>query len=278
MKARLRIVIAAASLLAIPAAPAVAAEAGPAVVPQAWSFSGPFGQYDPAQLRRGLQVYREVCATCHGLGQVAFRTLSQPGGPVLSPDDMRALAAEFEVPGGVNADGDPLRRPGRPADVFPSPFPTPEAAAAANNGIAPPDLSLMAKARAVPRGLPFLFTDIVTQYQEGGPDYIYGYLTGYADPPAGVQPPPGTFYNPHFMSGPFTAMPPALFDDMVDYAGSAPQTTDQYARDVSAFLMWAAEPTLDARKQLGFRVMVFLAVLAALLYGVKRVLWKRIGG
>lgn len=272
-----RLVVAAAALLAAHglALPARAGE--PAVARQAWSFAGPFGQYDPAQLRRGLTVYREVCATCHGLGQVAFRTLSQPGGPGLTTDEMRALAAGFEVPDGVDAEGMPRRRPGRPADFFPAPFPTPAAAAAANNGIAPPDLSLMAKARAVPAGLPRLLSDIVTQYQEAGPDYIFGYLTGYADPPEGVEPPPGTFYNPHSISGPFTAMPPALFDDIADYGDGTPQTADQYARDVSAFLMWAAEPTLDARKKLGFMAMVFLAVLAVLLLFVRKAIWSRAG-
>lgn len=238
---------------------------------QSWSFSGPFGTYDKAQLQRGLKVYKEVCAACHSLNLVAFRTLQDLG---YSDDQVKAFAAEYEVEDGPNADGDMFTRPAIPTDHFPSPYPNASAAAASNNGAAPPDLSLIAKARAVERGFPTFVFDIFTQYNEGGPDYVYSLLTGYEEPPAGVEVAEGTHYNPYFIAGKSLAMAKPLSDDQVTYDDGAPQTVDQYSHDVAAFLMWAAEPHLEQRKKTGFRVMVFLILFSGLVYIAKRMIWS----
>ena len=240
---------------------------------QDWSFAGPFGTYDKGQLQRGLKVYRESCAACHGLERVAFRTLHDLG---YSDAQVRSLAAEYEVEDGPDSMGDMFTRPAIPSDTFPSPFPNPEAAAAANNGAAPPDLSLIAKARAVERGFPTFVFDIFTQYAESGPDYIYGLLTGYQDAPEGYDQQPGTYYNPHFIAGTSLSMPNPLSDEQVTYDDGAPETVDQYARDVTAFLMWAAEPHMEARKRMGFNVMVFLVLFGGLVYLTKRKVWSSV--
>lgn len=239
-----------------------------------WSFAGPFGTYDKGQLQRGLKVYKEVCAACHSMSLVAFRSLSELG---YSEGQVKAFAAEYTVQDGPNADGEMFERPGLPSDHFPSPFPNTEAAAAANNGAAPPDFSLIAKARGVERGFPTFIFDIFTGYAENGPDYIHALLTGYGqEPPEGMTIAEGTYYNPYFISGKSLAMPPPLGDDQVTYEDGTPQTVDQYSRDVSAFLMWAAEPHLEDRKKIGFRVMAFLLLFGALLYLTKRKVWSEI--
>lgn len=239
-----------------------------------WSFAGPLGTFDKGQLQRGLKVYREVCAACHGLQYVAFRTLDDLG---YSEGQLRALAAEYTVQDGPNADGEMFERPALPSDYFPSPYPNVEAAAAANNGAAPPDLSLIAKARGVERGFPTFVFDIVTQYAENGPDYIHALLTGYGEePPPSVQVPEGTYYNPYFVSGAALAMPPPLADGQVTYDDGAPQTLQQYSEDVTAFLMWAAEPHMEDRKRIGFQAIIFLSVLALLVWLVKRRIWATV--
>lgn len=241
-----------------------------------WSFAGVFGTYDPAQLQRGFQVYREVCAQCHGLKYVAFRNLAEPGGPGFTAEQVAALAAEYDVPDGPNEEGEMFTRPGRPSDRFPPIFPNDQAAAAVY-GVAPPDLSLMAKARAASRGPLWTVLDFFTQYQEAGPNYIHALLTGYGEEPVpGVSVPSGTYYNPYFLNGAVIAMPPPLSDGDVEYSDGSPQTVDQYAKDVSAFLMWTAEPHLVARKRLGFQVLVFLAVFATLMYLTKKRVWAAV--
>jgi ubiquinol-cytochrome c reductase cytochrome c1 subunit len=242
-------------------------------VEQDWSFAGPFGTYDKGQLQRGLKVYREACAACHGLQRVAFRTLEDLG---YSDAQVRALAAEYDVQDGPDSSGEMFTRPAIPSDYFPSPFANPEAAAAANNGAAPPDLSLIAKARAVERGFPTFVFDIFTQYAESGPDYVYSLLTGYQDAPEGYEQQPGTYYNPHFIAGTSLSMPNPLSDGQVTYDDQAPQTVNQYARDVTAFLMWAAEPHMDDRKRMGFNVMIFLLLFAGLTYLTKRKVWSNV--
>jgi ubiquinol-cytochrome c reductase cytochrome c1 subunit len=243
-------------------------------VEEDWSFAGPFGTYDRAQLQRGLKVYKEVCSACHSMNLVAFRTLEALG---YSEAQVKAFAAEYTVQDGPNADGEMFERPAIPSDHFPSPFPNVAAAAAANNGAAPPDFSLIAKARGVIRGFPTFVFDIFTQYAEGGPDYIHSLLTGYnQEPPAGMQIAEGTYYNPYFIGGKSLAMAPPLSDDQVTYDDGSPQTVDQYSRDVAAFLMWAAEPHLEDRKKTGFRVMVFLVLFAGLVYATKRKVWSNV--
>src|SRR5262245_6076490 len=212
---------------------------------QRWSFAGPFGNYDRAQLQRGLKVYKEVCSACHSMNLVAFRTLGDLG---FTDAQVKALAAEYTVQDGPNAEGEMFDRPAIPSDHFPSPYANREAAAAANNGAPPPDFSLIAKARSVERGFPLFLIDIVTQYAQGGPDYIHALLTGYdQQPPAGMEIAEGTYYNPYFIAGKSLKMPQPLHDSDVAYDDGAPQTVDQYARDISAFLMWAAEPHLEDR-------------------------------
>ncbi|HET7715393.1 MAG TPA: cytochrome c1 [Bauldia sp.] len=241
-----------------------------------WSFAGIFGKYDPAQLQRGFQVYREVCSQCHGIKYVAFRNMAEPDGPGYSPEQVAALAAQYEVTDGPNESGEMFTRPARPSDRFPSPFPNDQAAAAVY-GVAPPDLSLIAKARAAPRGPVWTVLDFFTQYQEAGPNYIHALLTGYGEePPPGVTVPAGAHYNPYFLSAAVIAMPPPLADGDVKYSDGSPQTVDQYAKDVAAFLMWTAEPHLVARKRLGFQVGIFLLVFASLMYLTKRRVWAAV--
>ncbi|MGV8938899.1 MAG: cytochrome c1 [Allorhizobium sp.] len=237
-----------------------------------WSFHGPFGTYDKAQLQRGLKVYTEVCSACHSMKLVAFRTLSDLG---YTDEQVKAFAGNYEVQDGPNADGDMFTRKAVASDYFPSPFANENAAAAANNGAAPPDMSLLAKARGIERGFPTFIFDMFTQYQEGGPDYIYSLLTGYQEPPEGVTVAEGTYYNPYFAGAAALAMAPPLSDEQVTFDDGTPSTLDQQARDVSAFLMWAAEPHLEERKRLGFMVMVFMVIFTGLVYLTKKALYAR---
>jgi ubiquinol-cytochrome c reductase cytochrome c1 subunit len=235
-----------------------------------WSFAGPFGHYDDQQLQRGLKVYKEVCSACHGIKRVAFRTLEDLG---YSEDQIKALAAEYTVIDGPNADGEMFERPAVPSDNWPSPYPNKEASQAANNGAYPPDFSLLAKARAVERGFPTFIFDIFTMYAELGPDYIYSLLTGYGQEIPehyADQIADGTYFNPYFKGGPALAMAQPLYDDSVTYDDGTPATVSQMSQDVTAFMMWAAEPKLEERKKTGFRVIVFLAVFAGMVYLLKR--------
>ncbi len=237
-----------------------------------WSFAGPFGTYDKVQLQRGLKIFKEVCSACHSMKLVAFRSLEDLG---YSEEQVKAFAAEYEVTDGPNSDGEMFDRAAKPSDRFPSPFPNVEAAAAANNGAPPPDFSLIAKARGVERGFPTFVFDIFTQYAEGGPDYIYSLLTGYGEEPHGHgEIPEGTYYNPYFVASQSLAMAAPLSDELVTYDDGSPETVDQYARDITAFLMWAAEPHMEDRKKTGFRVIVFLLIFSALLYVVKKRVWS----
>jgi len=242
---------------------------------QKWSFAGPFGIYNQAQLQRGFQIYKEVCSTCHSIKLLAFRNLADPGGPDFTEAQAKAIAEGFQVTAGPNDQGQMFQRPGTLADRFPPPFPNDQAARAALGGKLPPDMSVLAKARAHEGGFPQFIIDAFTLYQEGGPDYIHAILTGYTDPPAGETLPPGGQYNKYFPGGAI-GMPKPLSDGQVKYTDGTPETVDQYGRDVAAFLMWAAEPTLNARKRLGFQVLIFLIVLSGLLYFSKKKVWRDI--
>jgi ubiquinol-cytochrome c reductase cytochrome c1 subunit len=234
--------------------------------PQQWSFAGPFGTYDQAQLQRGFQVYREVCSNCHSLKLIAFRNLADPGGPGFSEEQVKALAAAYKIKDGPNDAGEMFERPGRPSDYLPWNFANEQAARSAL-GAVPPDMSLLAKARSYERGFPFFLIDFFTQYQEQGPDYIYALLNGYTkdDDPA---------WNEYF-PGHRIAMPKPLGDGVVDYADGSPKTVQQYAKDVTAFLMWTAEPKLERRKKLGISVLGFLLLYALLLFAAKKKIWSR---
>jgi ubiquinol-cytochrome c reductase cytochrome b/c1 subunit len=242
---------------------------------QSWSFAGPFGKFDQAQLQRGFKVYKEVCSACHSLSYVSFRNLAEPGGPGYSVAQAAQVAKEYKIKDGPNDAGEMFEREGRLADYFPSPFPNEQAARAANGGAAPPDLSVIAKARTYERGFPWFVLDMVTQFQEQGPDYITALLHGYEDAPKGFALPPGAHYNKYF-PGHALGMPPPLSKDQVTFDDGTPATVEQMAKDVSAFLMWTAEPHLTARKRLGFQVMFFLIVLSGLLYFTKKKVWAAV--
>jgi ubiquinol-cytochrome c reductase cytochrome c1 subunit len=221
---------------------------------QRWSFQGIFGTYDRAALQRGFQVYKEICSNCHSMNLVHYRDLQNIG---FSEDQVKQIAASVQVTDGPNDAGDMFERPGKPSDPFKAPFPNDNAARAANNGALPPDLSLMAKARP------------------GGPDHIYGIMTGYGEPPAGVTIAEGMNYNKYF-PGHQIAMPPPLSDGAVTYADGTKATVDQMAHDVANFLAWTAEPKLEERHLIGVKTVLFLIVLTALLYGVKRKIWAAV--
>ncbi|MET0967891.1 MAG: cytochrome c1 [Tardiphaga sp.] len=249
------------------------AHAQPTPPSLSWSFAGPLGKFDRAQLQRGYKVYKEVCSTCHSMNLMHFRNLADPGGPGFSAAQAAAVASDFKVQDGPNDAGDMFERPGRVADKFPAPFANENAARAANGGAAPPDLSLMAKARGYERGFPQFVFDAITQFQEKGPNYIAAVLTGYEDePPKGFELPQGAYYN-KFYPGHAIKMPKPLSDDQVTFDDGSPQKVADYARDVAAFLMWTAEPHLEVRKRTGLQVMVFLIVLALLLYFTKKKVW-----
>jgi len=215
-----------------------------------WTHSGPFGTFDRAAAQRGLVVYKEVCAGCHSLKYVAFRNLTGIG---LNADEIKALAKEYDI-ADLDEDGEETDRPGKPSDYFPSPFANAKAAAAANGGALPPDLSLMIKARA------------------NGDNYVHALLTGYGDAPADFDVMEGLSYNPYF-EGRQLAMTAPLSEDAVEFADGTPATVDQMAKDVVVFLAWAAEPTMEARKNLGVKVMIFLLIFTGLMYAVKRRVW-----
>jgi ubiquinol-cytochrome c reductase cytochrome c1 subunit len=243
-----------------------------------WSFAGAFGHYDKAQLRRGFKVYKEVCASCHSIKMLAFRNLGESGGPELPSAEVQAIAEGYKIKDGPNDAGEMYQRPGRLSDRFPPPFANEQAARAALGGAYPPDMSVLAKARGFSRGFPtFLFDALPgVAYQEQGADYIVALLGGYQDPPpAGVTLAPGQYYNV-YMPGRRTGMPPPLADGAVTYDDGAPQTSQQYAKDVSAFLMWSAEPHLDDRKSIGLRVVAFLLVFFGLIYFTKRKIWANV--
>jgi ubiquinol-cytochrome c reductase cytochrome b/c1 subunit len=263
-----------AASLAMGAAPAAAVEQ---VTPPSlsWSFSGPFGTYDQAQLQRGFKIYREVCSACHSLNLLSFRNLADRGGPGFSDAQVKQIASEYKIKD-LDDQGNPIERAGRPADHFPAPFPNELAAKAANGGVAPPDMSTLAKARSYERGFPWFVFDMVTQFQEQGPDYIAAILKGYKDPPPkDAHIPPTGHYNVYF-PGHNIAMPPPLADGQVKYDDGSPETLVQYSKDIAAFLMWASEPHLDQRKRVGFQVIIFLIVFAGLLYFTKKKVWHEV--
>ncbi len=259
------------SLLAL-SVPAFAQEEAPPPPPRVkWSFAGPFGKFDEAQLQRGFKIYKEVCSNCHSLDLLAIGSLADAGGPGFSEAQAAAVAADYKIKD-LNDKGEPIERAGRPADHFPAPFANVLAAQAANGGTAPPDMSTLAKARGYSRGFPWFVFDMFTQYQEQGPDYIAAILKGYVDAPKDFKLAPGGNYNTYF-PGRVIAMPPPLQAGQVTFDDGAPQTLEQYSKDVAAFLMWASEPHMVVRKRIGFQVMIFLIVLAGLMYYTKKKVW-----
>jgi ubiquinol-cytochrome c reductase cytochrome c1 subunit len=230
----------------------LAAQEVPTPPSQKWSFDGIFGTPNLAAAQRGFQVYAEVCSTCHAMHQLHFRDLTGIG---LNAEEVKAVASTFTVPQGLDDQGQPKEGPGTPANQFRSPFPNEKAARAAMNGANPPDLSLIVNAR------------------EGGADYVYGILTGFAEPPGGFTMQEGMNYNQYF-PGHQIAMPPPLQDGRVAYADGTPTTVDQMARDVVTFLYWASNPETAERKAMGVRVILFLVLLTGVTYAVKRKIWS----
>jgi len=271
---------------ALPASAGVAWAASEAVHidRQKWSFGGLFGKFDDAQLQRGFKVYTEVCARCHGIKRLQFRNLVQPGGPGFPEAAVKSLAANnYQVDDAPDDEGKIKKRPAILADSFPPPYPNEQAARFAQNGALPPDLSLITKARSADAGAPFyrvpdmMLRDILTGYQEGGADYVYAYLRGFADPPADVKLAEFMNYNKVFpghqtaMANPFLAG-----DGLVKYDDGTPETVDNYARDVVAFLSWAADPSLEERKRMGLLVLLYIAITAILLGLAKRRIWRTV--
>ena len=250
---------------------AVAAEVQKDAKDISYSFEGPFGTFDKAQLQRGYKVYKEVCSNCHSMRLVSFRNLNEHGGPGFSVEQVKALAATFTMRDGPDSTGEMFDRPGLPSDRFPSPFANEQAAASANGGAIPPDLSLITKFRP---GWYGTFNQLANGI--GGPQYVYSVLTGFEDPSEEIKKemPEGKYYNPYFANGHFISMAPPLTDGQVTFDDGAPNTVDDMARDVSAFLAWTAEPKMEERKSLGFMVMIFLAILSSLLYFVKKKIWR----
>ncbi|GAB1518309.1 cytochrome c1 [Rhizoctonia solani] len=217
-----------------------------------WSHKGWLDSFDHASIRRGYQVYREVCAACHSLDRIAWRNLV---GVSHTVDEVKAMAEEVEYEDGPNDAGEMFQRPGKLADYMPAPYPNEEAARAGNAGALPPDLSLIIKAR------------------HGGADYVYSLLTGYVDPPAGVEVREGLNYNPYFPGGAI-AMARVLFDGLVEYDDGTPATTSQMAKDVVTFLSWAAEPEHDERKKMGLQAVILLSSMLAISVYIKRFKWS----
>ena len=222
-----------------------------------WSFKGLFGKFDRAALQRGYQVYTEVCASCHSMKYLSYRNLSEEGGPEFSEAAAKVIAASFEVTDGPNADGDMFTRPGKLSDKFVMPYDNVKAAQAANGGAYPPDMSVLVKARG------------------GGVDYIYSLLQGYEDPPSGVTLDDGVYYN-KYMYGNKIRMAAPLSDGIVEYGDGTNASVEQMSKDVTTFLMWAAEPHLEARHQMGFKAIVYLIILTILVYFSMKKIWSRV--
>lgn len=294
------------AVLAVSALPAVAAEhshgAGAPYLTHAWDFDGPFGKYDQAALQRGWQVYESVCSNCHALKQLSFRNLGQKGGPFdvavckakatgkpircENPNDnpiVKTIAAKYKFKiDDLDDSGVPVQRAAIPADRIPSPFANDLAARAANGGALPPDLSLIIKAR------------------HNGANYVHSLLNGYRDAPEAVKLSTGQHYNIYFGGdmrqlmkpemmengepkagvevpiGGVLAMPPPLSEGIVEYADKeTPQTIEQYSRDVVEFLAWASEPKMEQRKSLGVMALIYLVILAGVLYASSRAIWSK---
>jgi ubiquinol-cytochrome c reductase cytochrome c1 subunit len=257
---------------------------GPTIERQKWTFGGVRGHFDRAQLQRGFKVYQEICSNCHGLTRLSFRNLSEKGGPEFPEDGVKALIAkQYKVADTPNDSGKVLKRPARLSDAFPAVYANEQEARSTHNGALPPDLSVIAKARSVETERPFyavpfaMVKDIFVTggYQEGGPDYIYALLTGYQDAPKSVKMSDGMNYNIAYPGSQIGMIAP-LTEGAVKYTDGSPTSVEQYARDVTAFLAWAADPKLEERKRMGLAVMLYLLVTTVLLFLAKQRLWSSV--
>ena len=222
-----------------------------------WSFKGLFGKFDRSALQRGYHVYTEVCSSCHSMKYLSYRNLAQDGGPEFTEAEAKAIAASFEVTDGPNSDGEMFTRPGKLSDKFVMPYENVKAAQAANGGAYPPDMSVLVKARG------------------GGVDYIYSLLQGYEDPPANITLDDGVYYN-KYMYGNKIKMANQLSDGLIEYSDGTKATVEQMSKDVTTFLMWAAEPHLESRHKMGFKAIIYLIILTILVYFSMKRIWSRI--
>ena len=222
-----------------------------------WSFKSFFGKFDRASLQRGYQVYNEVCASCHSIKYLSYRNLTEKGGPEFSEAEAKAIASNFEVTDGPDSTGEMFTRPARLSDKFVKPYANKEEAKSSNGGAYPPDMSVLVKAR------------------KGGPDYIYSLLLGYENPPAEVKLDDGVYYN-KYMYGNKIKMSAPLSDGLLEYSDGTKATTEQMAKDVVSFLMWASEPHLEQRHKFGFRVIVYLIIISILVYFIMKKIWSRV--
>jgi len=222
-----------------------------------WSFKELTGKFDRASLQRGFQVYKEVCASCHSMQYLSYRNLGEPGGPEFTQEEVKAIAASVEIEDGPDSQGEMFTRQGKPSDKFKSPYPNIEASTAANGGAYPPDMSVLVKARP------------------GGADYMYSVLMGYEEPPAGMKLDDGVYYN-KYMVGQKIKMASPLSDGIVEYSDGTEATMDQMAKDVTTFLAWAAEPELEERHRVGFKVIIYLLLLTILVYLSMKKIWSRV--
>jgi ubiquinol-cytochrome c reductase cytochrome c1 subunit len=223
-----------------------------------WSFNGIFGTFDRGSLQRGYQVYNEVCSGCHSVQHLSYRNLAEKGGPEFSIEEAKAIASQFEIEDGPNSDGEMFMRPARLSDKFAKPYPNVEASTAANGGAYPPDMSVLAKARA------------------GGADYIYSLLLGYEEAPENFELDDGVYYN-KYMPGNKIKMSEPIIDEIVEYADGTEATKAQIAKDVTAFLVWASEPHLESQHRMGFKAIIYLIILITLVYMSKQKVWSRFG-
>jgi len=222
-----------------------------------WSFKSFFGTFDRASLQRGYQVFNEVCSSCHSIKYLSYRNLTEKGGPEFSEEEAKAIAANFEVTDGPDSTGEMFTRPAKLSDKFVMPYANEEEAKSANGGAYPPDMSVLVKAR------------------KGGADYIYSLLLGYEDSPVDIKLDDGVYYN-KYMYGNNIKMSAPLFDELVEYSDGTKATTEQMAKDVVNFLMWAAEPHLEQRHKIGFRVIIYLIIISILVYFSMKKIWSRI--
>uniref|UniRef100_A0A8C7H099 Cytochrome c1, heme protein, mitochondrial n=1 Tax=Oncorhynchus kisutch TaxID=8019 RepID=A0A8C7H099_ONCKI len=217
-----------------------------------WTHSGMLSALDHGSIRRGYQVYKQVCSACHSMEYLAFRNLV---GVSHTEAEVKVLAEEIEVVDGPDESGEMFTRPGKLSDYFPKPYSNPEAARAANGGALPPDLSYIVNAR------------------HGGEDYVFSLLTGYCEPPAGVEVREGLYYNPYF-PGQAIGMAPPIYNEILEFEDGTPATMSQVAKDVCTFLRWAAEPEHDQRKRMGLKLLMGSAILVPLVYYMKRHRWS----
>jgi len=217
-----------------------------------WSHSGLFDSLDHASIRRGYQVYKQVCAACHSMRYLAYRNLVNVSH---TEEEAKAEAEEVQVQDGPDELGNMFMRPGKLSDYFPRPWPNDAAAAAANNGAIPPDLSFITLAR------------------HGGEDYIYHLLNGYCDPPAGIELREGQNFNPYYPGGAIGMAPP-IYNEIVEYADGTPATQSQVAKDVCTFLTWAASPEHDLRKRFAIKALMIFSLLLGTSYYLKRHKWS----